>query len=211
MYKLELLDLVRKSNSAEEYELTKLTQSLSNIIKENSPEILEFIQTQNYSPKEQEFIQKAYELSQNEESTSNNLNESQNQQEIEQETPQSDLDLIKNSYYNWYQEYSKENKVNGNCSQIVENILSRFEQAKPKVLFDIFEMDLDSNFELFKNHIKNRLRVHFGDKIKKYLDSDEFKNTNFLSRHRKKLQIKKLLNQLEEYKFDFQYLKEVLE
>ena len=122
----------------------------------------------------------------------------------------SDFEFIKSKYYDWLNEFKKNNIPNENCEKIVEEIINYYALNSFYVIEEILKIKNDENYEFFKNMIKNYLRKFFAKKIKEYYISEEFNSLNFFQKYKKKKEIIKLLDDIGSYKFDINKIKGVI-
>lgn len=202
MFELEFINLLNQfKNTEEKYEKNKIKTSISSLIKQNSEEYEKFIQLQ---PLDEQTKQLLSECEQNNQ-------EIENQKHQNSINAENDFSIIKNNYYKWLENFQNNQEVNLQCKEIVREIIDHYVNHRFNILEKIFKLKDDENFEKFKWHIKNELRIYFINKIETYLESDNFKELSFFAQRRKKSEIKVILNQLTDYKFNPKKINEVLE
>lgn len=193
MFEVEFINLINQyKNCNETYEKNKIKTSISNLIRENEQEFQKFLQLQ---PLDEE--------------TKNILNKCENNTE-KQETDD-DFTIIKNYFYKWLEIYNYNQKqITQENTKIVEEIINHYITHRYNILEKIFELKENEDFESFKFHIKNELRIYFIKKIENYFESNNYKSLNFFQKIRKGNMIRKELKKIGKYEFNLKELEETL-
>lgn len=202
MFELEFINLINEyKKSTETYEKNKIKTSISNLIKQNQNEYSKFTQLQPLDEKTKQLLNECENINQ----------EKANQEHQNTINAEDDFNIIKNYYYKWLEIYKNNNKeINEQNTIIVKEIIEHYITHRYEILEKIFDLKDDENFESFKWHIKNQLRIYFIEKIEKYLESEYFKELSFFAQRRKN-EIREIINELNTYKFIPKKLNEVLE
>jgi hypothetical protein len=199
MFEVELLELINRAKKTQDnYELNNIKNSISKLISENEEKFNTFINQNTID-----------------ESTKNFLIECQNLSKKDEEEQDSqsndDFVILKNYYKKWLNFYNQNNnQVEENCSKIIDEIINFYILNRFDVLERILDITDTQDYEAFKWHIKNKLRIYFAEKIEEYMDGN-YKKLSFLKKLRKKKQLNEILKEISEYKFDKKFIEEVLE
>ncbi|MFW6285573.1 MAG: hypothetical protein ACOC16_00205 [Nanoarchaeota archaeon] len=200
MFEIELLDLINKAKKTQDnYELNNIKDSISNLIFQNNDEFNKFISKNDIDMQTQEFlkscIKKTYKNDENKFSDS-----------------KSDLDNIKNYYMSWLEHYNKNNNVvDDNCNMVIDEIINFYVLNRFNVILSILKIVETQDYEAFKWHLKNKLRLYFSNQIRNYIKSSNYQNLNFFKKIRKKNAIHYLISAISKYEFDIKLINEVLE
>jgi len=206
MFDLEIIELIneyKKLNS--DYEKTKLKNTFTNLIKENPDKFNNFLE--KYSAQVDDNIKTLFSQLENE--IKNNINTTNNNKEEPQEND--DVIIIKNYFTSWLNNYTdNNNQTNEQCNQIVKEIVKKYTEHKFDTIEKLLEIDNGEEYDKFKWHIKNNLRLYYATKVQNYITKLEEQNLSFLSKFKIKHQINKILKDIQNYKFNRNYMAEVL-
>ena len=130
---------------------------------------------------------------------------------VEVNDSEDDIVKLKKAFDIWEKEFSKVNEINDICINIVDDMINFYYNNKPHIFSTLLEIKQNENYELFKNHIKNSLRAKIAENIEKYYESEKYTKLNFFDKIKKKKNIKKTINKIVKYEFNFKERKEALE
>jgi dGTP triphosphohydrolase len=197
MFTLELLTLLNKIK--EDKNNSNLLSSLSKLIIENAQEFEKFKLTPEYTTDISEII--------------SSIESRENSQQKVEETSShgDDLSKIKQVYIQWIQDFQKNNTINSNCTQLIDSLISFYAPHRFEIIEKILEMQTDQDYERFKNHLKNKLRTYFSKQIVEYTKQERYTSMNFFKKFKKKQELVKLMNNVNNYNFDKKKFKEVLQ
>ena len=130
---------------------------------------------------------------------------------VEVNDSEDDIVKLKKAFDIWEKEFSKVNEINDICINIVDDMINFYYNNKPHIFSTLLEIKQNENYELFKNHIKNSLRAKIAENIEKYYESEKYTKLNFFDKIKKKKNIKKTINKIVKYEFNFKEIKEALE
>lgn len=197
MFQLELLDLLKQYNQ-EQNEENKLSilKNIKELSSKNPNKLHQMKINGTLDTNSIEIITKSLNLKEEENS---NLNENSD-----------DIEKIKQSYIIWVQNFREnQNRTNQVCNKLVEDIILFYAPNRFEVIEKILNIKNTLEFENFKNHIKNNLRVYFSEILKTYKNSEKFEKLNFIKKYKKKKEIIHILENLANYKFNLNEIKEV--
>jgi hypothetical protein len=199
MFELELFELLNQAKKVnDEYEINKVKNSISKLIKQNPEKYKLFIQKGEVNQETITFLEGCEDI---------NLEESK----VDKKEITNDFEIIKKYYSKWLNFYEENNKeTNENCEQIVLEIINFYVLNRYDVLEKVFKIKDSEDFESFKNMIRNYLRKYYAEKIEVYMQSDEFERLSFFSKRKKKNQILNLMDDIGEYNFNQKNIGEVL-
>jgi hypothetical protein len=200
MFEIELLELINKARKAQDnYELNNIKNSISNLISQNNDEFNKFISKNDIDSQTQEFLKSC-------------IKDVKKEDESKFNDSRSDLDNIKSYYMSWLEYYNKNNNVvDDNCNMIIDKIINFYILNRFNVIKSMLEVVESQDYEAFKWHLRNKLRLYFSNQIRDYIKSGNFQNLNFLKKIRKKHAINYLISQISKYEFDQKLINEVLE
>lgn len=222
MFNLEIIELTNSyKNSQSDYDKANLKTSLINLISQNKEQYDNFIEKYSNQIDEQtntlltELETQIKNRENTEQTTQNQEQNNQNQNTTNTNPQENNIKKISNYFQQWNENYSNNsNQPNENCNQIVQEIINTYAQNQYNIIEKILEIENGDNYEKFKWHIKNNLRIYFISQVQNYLtkqeSKDEEEKLNFLEQYKKKRMINKLLDDIENYKFDRNYMNEVL-
>ena len=130
---------------------------------------------------------------------------------VEVNDSEDDIVKLKKAFDIWEKEFSKVNEINDIYINIVDDMINFYYNNKPHIFSTLLEIKQNENYELFKNHIKNSLRAKIAENIEKYYESEKYTKLNFFDKIKKKKNIKKTINKIVKYEFNFKEIKEALE
>lgn len=203
MFELELLELLNElKNSTEDYDSKKIKNSICNLIRQNIGEYEKFTQSKAIDPETINILRECENIIEK---------ENENHEQSVEKEERTDFEIIKEQYFKWLEIYNNNNKqlIEQN-TQIVNQIINFYVQNRFEVIEQILKIEDSEDWEAFKWHIKNNLRVYFGEKIMNYLESEKLKSLSFFKRRRKKYQALELANEIGNYNFDKKEIDEVL-
>lgn len=197
MFDLELINLINEYKKTQEtYERNKIKKSISNLIKQNPDLYQNFIQLQQIDLQTKQILNECE-------------TEIQNNEKISE--TKDDFEIIKTYFYKWLEIYNQNGKeVSPENTKIVTNIINHYLIHRYDTLEKIFELTDGEDFESFKWHIKNELRIYYINQIRRYRESENYKNLNFIKKIQKDHQINLLINDLGKYIFKPKHYEEVL-
>lgn len=199
MFELELFELLNQLKKInDEYEINKIKNSISSLIKQNPEKYKSFIQKGQVSQEILKFLEECENISLEEKN-------------VEKKEITNDFEVIKNYYSKWLNFYNGNNKkIDENCEKIVVEIINFYVINRFDVLEKIFKVKDTEDFESFKNMINNYLRKYYAEKIELYMQSDEYESLGFFAKRKKRKEILFLLDEVGEYKFNQKKIGEVL-
>ncbi len=201
MFALEFLDKIKEYRNSQDINEKKIIiKSLYNLANENKESFQKLISEQGENLEIKEIIVELERYENESEEIKKNSNESED-----------DILKIKNAFLSWENEFKKSNDVNEMCSQIVDQILDFYMKNRYYVIKQILEIENGENYEKFKSHIKNKIRARISREIKKFLNSKNYSELNFFSKIKKKKEVRLLIEEIKEYKFDLKKVEEVLQ
>lgn len=193
MFKLELLDLLKRYPSAEEYEQKKILHSLNKLISEHQEEFQFFISEANLSEGQQGIIDKA--------------------QESPLETPEqnSDFEKIKKYYSEWNTEFLRNGRVpSERCEQIVVELIKFYAPNRFEVLQHVIDIEDDQDYEAFKNMLMNYLKAYYYQMLGDFLKSSRFDQLDEKEQDKRLDETEKIFNQLDRYQYPISKIREVM-
>lgn len=197
MFQLEILDLIKKYNSQEYSNKEELLNQIGKLGLENPNQLNQLHLNGALDETDINLIKKSINIYQQ-----NKTNKSNNED---------DITKIKNAYVLWSQNFRENNnQTNQQCNKIVEDIVNFYAPNRYEIIEKILIINDTLEFEKFKNHIKNQLRVYFSEKIKEYRNSQNFKNLNFIQEYKKRKEIINLYEDISNYKFDKEKIQKVI-
>jgi len=202
MFELELMTLINKTkNSNEIYEKNQIKTSISNLIKQNPDNYEKFIQFEPLDDATKEILQICEQ----------EIQEIENKKHQETINTQDDFNIIKNYYMKWLEIYeSNNNQVNDENKKIVNDIIEHYVTHRYETLEKIFNLNDSQEYDKFKWHIKNELRIYYINKIREYLKSNTYKNLSFVQKIQKKFRIELTIKKIANYEFNNKKITEVL-
>lgn len=197
MFTIELLSLLQ--NIKQSNEPSSYYSSLAKLINENKAKFEEFKLSPEYTAEIEEIVTSAlsHEEVKLEETKLNDIDD--------------DFSKIKQAYIIWQQEYNKTNTITPRNSEIVDEIINFYAENRFDILEKILEIETDQDYELFKNHLRNKLRVYFSKQIVQYSKSEKYKALNFIKKFKKRKELFDLMNELNKYNFNSKKINEVLQ
>ena len=205
MFQAELIGLLNKFKTTQtDYEKNLIRNSIKNLCLQNREEFENFSQRESVSPEIEELF-KTIRMSL---STNVALDE---ENQIKSESD-SDLEKIKNAFLEWKNFFIQNNRVaESNCERIVVELIMFYAQNRFEVLQKVLKIHDDSDFESFKNMLRNYLRKFFGEKIEKvYQDLEKDESVGFFKKQGLKKKILIVLREIAKYEFNEVKIKEVL-
>ncbi len=197
MFTIELLTLLKSIKQSDNP--TSYYPSLYKLISENEDKYLAFKQTPEYTQEIETIITTAIETTK------------QKEEEAKLDIIDDDFSKIKQVYLLWQQEYNKTHSITPKNSELVESIINFYAENRFDVLEKILEIETDRDYELFKNHLRNKLRTYFSNKMLEYSKSQQYNKLNFINKFKKKKEVVDLLNEINAYTFNVKKIKEVLQ
>lgn len=202
MFELELLELLNQSKrTTDNYKLEKIKDSISKLITEHKEEYDKFINSQTIDEQTNQFLKEAQ----------NKANTEKLEAQQKATDTNNDFENIKLAYKKWLLEYNNNSKqVNENCENIINDIINFYIKSRFHILEEILTITDTEDFESFKNHLKNKIRTYFLEKIKSYMQTENYQKMFFFKKLRKKNEINSLITELSNYKFNPKKIEEVL-
>lgn len=197
MFTIELLSLLQ--NIKQSNEPSSYYSSLAKLINENKAKFEEFKLSPEYTAEIEEIV------------TSALSHEEVKQEETKLNDIDDDFSKIKQAYIIWQQEYNKTHTITPRNSEIVDEIINFYAENRFDILEKILEIETDQDYELFKNHLRNKLRVYFSKQIVQYSKSEKYKALNFIKKFKKRKELFDLMNELNKYNFNSKKINEVLQ
>jgi hypothetical protein len=199
MFAIEFLQKLKEYHLSNEEEKKNILKSLYILAKENKSEFETLIVKESENQQLQLIIKalEEYELD-NKSNTKHNDSED-------------DIVKLKKAFDLWELEFNKTQEANSQCIQIISDIINFYYTNKPYILTTILEIDQGETYERFKLHLQNSLRARIAEDIEKYFDSSKYTELNFFDKIKKKRKLKKTINRVIRYEFDFEEIKEVLQ
>jgi hypothetical protein len=199
MFALEFLQKLKEYNLSKEEEKKTILKTLYVLAKENKSEFENLVQKESENVQLQSLIKDLAEYESQVNSTSK-VNDSED-----------DIIKLKKAFDVWEIEFKKTQEANSQCIEIITDIINFYYTNKPHVLTTIIEIEQGEMYEKFKLHLQNSLRAKIAEDIENYFDSSKYNDLNFFDKIKKKKKIKKMLNKVINYEFDFKEIKEVLQ
>lgn len=201
MISFEILKELNKiENSSYEQDINQIKKNLFDIISKNKKESEQFLQTQILTQKQIKILEDIYSLI------------DKKNEEIKKDQNSTDFQIIWTQYKKWLEIYNlNQNQITEQNMEIVKILIDHYLMKDFEPIERILEIKDSSEFEIFKNQIKNLIRVFYIEKIENYLESEKYKQINFISKLKIKLKILDLIKEIGNYIFDFKKLQNILE
>jgi DNA polymerase/3'-5' exonuclease PolX len=195
MFTLELFNLISEYKNAIEYDRERIIQSIKNLIKQYPGDFESFMTTQRIDPAIKAFLTNC----------ASQIGEDVSEERMD------DIETIKNAYNQWLTIYnSGNNNVSQKNIEICQILIEKYFDTKYPVIEKLLKIEQGPEYEIFKNMILNILRSKYASLLEQYIDSEPYRNLGFFARLKKKRQIKDMIDYLEEYKFDINKLRGIL-
>lgn len=198
MFQLEILDLIKKYNlESNEDSKKKILLELGDVSLKNELKIKTMKDSGTLDLNSINLIEKSIKEIEKE--------------KIKQETQDGDIGKIRNAYLLWIENFRENNnQINQTCIQIVEEIVSFYGINRFDIIEKILSIKDSLEFEYFKNHIKNTLRVYFSKILVDYSKTENFLELSFFKRYKKEKEIYKILKEIDKYKFNIEKIKKII-
>lgn len=192
MFELEILELLNSYKNADEYDKNKIESSMKKLISEHKQEFQKFLDNSQIDNEAKDFL---LTLSKEEKTTDE----------------KDDFKVIKEMFMRWEIEFEKNRGVPSKKNEeIILEIINFYVKNRFYVLERILEIEDSTNYESFKNMLKNYLRRYFCELIENYYESEKFKSLGYLKKRKKKNQILRALDKVGEYKFKPKEIEEAI-
>lgn len=193
MFQIEILKLLNEyKKSTDEYTLNRIKEAIYNLILQNSSEFESFLQTDQLDQDTKNFLMQC-----------KNEAEEKNKQVSESEENEI-FSMIKQYYMKWLQYFKNNNNVpEENCEQIIDQIISYCIEDKYLILNKILEIEDSSDYEAFKNMMKNYIRKHLSQKVLNYYNGEKFKSLSFFEKRKKRKELVTILDEIGSYRFNY--------
>ena len=203
MFEVELLNLINQAKSADnEKKINDVKGSICNLIVSHKDEFDNFIQKNNIDENTRNFLLECKEEIENKEKS----------ESASKATGDNDFEILRDYYKRWLNFYRNNNQqVEENCNKIVDEIINFYVLNRFDVIEEILQITDTQDYEAFKWHIKNKLRIYFVSQIRKYLNSDNYKDLNFFKKLRKKHELEVAIREISKYNFNKKFIDKVIE
>lgn len=199
MFELELLELLNNlKKTHDEYERNKIKSSIFTLISQNKEKYDIFIQNQGLDAKTLQFLNEV-------------ANQNPSQETSSEDKQDDDFSIIKKYYGKWLEIYTQNNKnITPENEKIIQELINFYVLNRFGVLEKILTIQDSLDYDAFKWHLKNQLRVYFGNKIKNYVESENYLKLSFLQKIKKKRVLNLIIDEIAKYKFDLKFMEVTL-
>jgi hypothetical protein len=205
MFKLELIELLTKYRNSDNSQTQEIRSSIKKLIKENNYEFEEFKSQIDQNSQNYKLLDEIYNEKEDYENNENNKDDVKKEVLTDE---QKDVDLIKDKYKQWLLYYDKNGKIpDENCINIIKEVINFYILNRFDILQNILEINDTTDFEAFKNMLKNLIRDYYATNLKKYMNSQSYEDLGFLAKIKKNKQIEEALNKLGKYDFNIGFEK----
>ena len=198
MFKFDIMKLINNYYStSDNYKRQAINSEIRKLVKENREEAQRFLEHEAISNAAQSLIQEA--LTQIDE------------KEFKQKELEEDIGNIREGFSLWLQDFTNNNKTpTKRCAEIIEQLIDFYISNRYEVLEQIISTRDTEEFELFKNHLMNKLREYLSQRIITTKNLENFKKLPYFKRRKEQKKFINFLKEMNNYKFRIKEIREAL-
>ena len=194
MFKIQIISLLKEYESSTDENREDIQNKIQNLVNDNLEDWENFCLSGTIDSSKIELVQKILIASKKEDSKEENKTEETKEDE--------DIKKIKLVYFRWLESFEANSyTLTNEMSDLIVKTINFYIINRFDVLLKILEIDMDENFEKFKNHLRNEIRKYIANKVLNYMETDKYKNLGFFKKREENNKIEEILNENSDYNF----------
>ena len=194
MFKIQIISLLKEYESSTDENREDIQNKIQNLVNDNLEEWENFCLSGTIDNSKIELVQKILIASKKEDSKEENKTEETKEDE--------DIKKIKLVYFRWLESFEANSyTLTNEMSDLIVKTINFYITNRFDVLLKILEIDMNENFEKFKNHLRNEIRKYIANKVLNYMESSKYKNLGFFKKREENNRIEEILNENSDYNF----------
>ena len=193
MFKIQIISLLKEYESSNDENKENIQNKIQSLVNDNLEEWENFCLSGTIDNSKIELVQKILTASKKELKEENKTEEAKEDEDVKK---------IKLVYLKWLESFEANSyTLTNEMSDLIVKTINFYITNRFDVLLKILEIDMDENFEKFKNHLRNEIRKYIANKVLNYMETDKYKNLGFFKKREENNKIEGILNENSDYNF----------
>ena len=193
MFKIQIISLLKEYESSTDENREDIQNKIQNLVNDNLEDWENFCLSGTIDSSKIDLVQKILIASKKEDKEESKTGETKEDEDIKK---------IKLVYFKWLKSFEANSyTLTNEMSDLIIKTINFYITNRFDVLLKILEIDMDENFEKFKNHLRNEIRKYIANKVLNYMETDKYKNLGFFKKREENNKIEEILNENSDYNF----------
>ena len=193
MFKIQIISLLKEYEGSTDENREDIQNKIQSLVNDNLEDWENFCLSGTIDNSKIDLVQKILIASKK---------EVKEESKTEETKEDEDIKKIKLVYFRWLESFEANSyTLTDEMSDLIIKTINFYITNRFDVLLKILEIDMDENFEKFKNHLRNEIRKYIANKVLAYMETDKYKNLGFFKKREENNKIEEILNENSDYNF----------